>query len=172
MNIHPIFVHFPVALLTVYAVLELLRFKTLTDKAYWFYVKAVILIAGTLGAFVSLSSGEGAEHALSDRSLRPLVEMHSTFANASSWIFGILAVVYLISWISKTSYNEKLVNSMFSKIWHIKVMIAEKILGSYATVILALAGLAAITITGALGGAIVYGPDVDPIVSWVYHLFY
>jgi hypothetical protein len=29
-----------------------------------------------------------------------------------------------------------------------------------------------VTIVGALGGALVYGPEVDPVVSVVYHLFF
>lgn len=37
---------------------------------------------------------------------------------------------------------------------------------------LALIGLIAITMTGALGGAIVYGPNVDPVVKFVYSLFF
>ena len=38
--------------------------------------------------------------------------------------------------------------------------------------LIALVGIVVITITGALGGAIVYGPEVDPIVSVIYHLFF
>ena len=33
-------------------------------------------------------------------------------------------------------------------------------------------GLVAVTITGALGGALVYGPDVDPFVSLIYRLLF
>lgn len=170
MDIHPIFVHFPIALLTVYAILELIRFEKITSQAYYFYVKASILIVGTLGAFASLSTGEGAEHGV-DRSLRALVEIHSTFATISTWIFVILSAVYLIIWISKTEYNQKLNESTLAKIWNIKLNIANKIFNSSLTmVILALIGLLAITMTGALGGAIVYGPEIDPIVSFFYHL--
>ena len=160
MNIHPIFVHFPIALMTIYAIAELLRFKKLMQTTYWFYVKAMLVIVGMVSAFPALNTGETAEH-LADRSLRPLIEMHSTFANASTWIFGFLALVYLVSWISKSEWNQKLLNSGFAKIWTIKVNIANYILNSYIPIILALIGLATITITGALGGAIVYGPDID-----------
>jgi len=34
----------------------------------------------------------------------------------------------------------------------------------------ALIGLAAIVVTGALGAAIVYGPDIDPFVKIIYSL--
>lgn len=170
MDIHPIFVHFPIALLTVYSILELIRFEKITSQAYYFYVKACILIIGTLGAFASLSTGEMAERSV-DRSLHGLVEMHSTFAAISTWIFVVLSAIYLIIWISKTEYNQKLNNSSFAKIWNIKLNIANKIFNNKVLMVtLAILGLMAITMTGALGGAIVYGPDVDPIVSFFYHL--
>lgn len=171
MNIHPILVHFPIALMTIYAIAELIRFQKVKDLAYWFYIKAFLLIAGTLTSFLALSTGETAEH-LSNRSLRPLIEIHSNFAGASVWIFGILSAVYLIALINKSSFNQKLIDSSFGKIWNIKVNIANRILNSYLPIILALAGLIAITITGALGGAIVYGPEVDPIVNFIYNLFF
>jgi len=38
--------------------------------------------------------------------------------------------------------------------------------------VLAIAGIIAITFTGALGAAIVYGSDVDPIVKIIYGLFF
>lgn len=171
MNIHPIFVHFPIALLTVYAIAELLRFKSLREKSYFFYVKAVLVIGGTLSAFLALNTGETAEH-LQDRALRPLIEIHSTFATVSTWIFVVLALAYLVGLIERSTYNLKLQQSRFAKIWNIKIRVANYILSSYISIVLACAGLIAITITGALGGAIVYGPTIDPIVNYVYHLFF
>ena len=44
MNIHPIFVHFPIALLTLYSLAELIRWRRITELAYWFYVKAFAMI--------------------------------------------------------------------------------------------------------------------------------
>mgnify|MGYP000488192561 CR=1 FL=1 len=128
-------------------------------------------ISGVLSAFLALNTGDTAEH-LQDRSLRPLIEMHSTFATASTWIFAVLALAYLVGLIKRSAYNEKLLDSRFAKIWNLKILVANYILSSYISVILALAGLVAITITGALGGAIVYGPAIDPIVNYVYHLFF
>lgn len=171
MDIHPIFVHFPIALMTIYAIAEIVSFTKLKETAYWFYVKAVLVISGTLFAFLSLNTGETAEH-LANKTLRPLIETHSKYANASTWIFGFLALVYVISWIGKTSMSQKLYNSGYAKIWNIKLKGAEWVLGSPIMLILSIVGLATITITGALGGAIVYGPEIDPIVSFIYHLFF
>lgn len=171
MDIHPIFVHFPIALLTIYAIAELIRFRKLINTIYWFYVKAILVIVGTLSAFLALNTGEGAEDSVS-RSLRPLVEMHSSFASVSTWIFGIIAIIYLISWINKSEFNQRIQVSSIGNQWNKVVVIVNRILNSSFIILLALIGLVLITITGGLGGAIVYGPDIDPIVNFIYHLFF
>ena len=48
MNIHPLLVHFPIALLTIYSLLELVPFKQIYRQSYWFYTKAIILIIGSI----------------------------------------------------------------------------------------------------------------------------
>lgn len=171
MDIHPIFVHFPIALLTIYAIAELIRFRKLINTIYWFYVKAILVIVGTLSAFLALNTGEGAEDSVS-RSLRPLVEMHSSFASVSTWIFGIIAIIYLISWINKSEFNQRIQASSIGNQLNKVVVIVNRILNSSFIILLALIGLVLITITGGLGGAIVYGPDIDPIVNFIYHLFF
>ncbi len=172
MNIHPIFVHFPIALMTVYAIAELIRFRKLTEAAYWFYVKAVLVIGGTVSAFLALNTGESAEQLL-DHSLRPLINMHADFADASTLIFGLIAAIYLIVWVSKSEFNKKLSDSQIGPLWTKLSTFINSILNmSIIMIVLALIGLIAITITGGLGGAIVYGPNVDPIVGFIYHLFF
>ncbi len=91
MNIHPILVHFPIALLTLYAVCELLPLKALTRQTYWFYVKAVLVITGTLGGVAAYLAGEAIEDQFKTASLSSLVETHSTFAITSILIFAILS---------------------------------------------------------------------------------
>lgn len=172
MNIHPIFVHFPIALLTIYAFMEIIRIKKLNDLPYYFYIKASFLIIGTLTSFLALWTGGMAEDAMGNQGNK-LIEMHSTFAVISVWIFVILALAYLNSWIQKSPLNAKILqikNETILKIWNLKVKIANKILSSPISIILALIGLTTITITGALGGAIVYGQYVDPIVKFIYNL--
>ena len=50
MNLHPIFVHFPIALFTLYALLECARFKKLQEQTYYFYLKAFLVITGGLAS--------------------------------------------------------------------------------------------------------------------------
>lgn len=162
MNIHPLFVHFPIALLTVYALAEMLWFEKIKNQAWWWNVKALLLGVGTLGGFAALQTGEIAEEI---RGGSQLIETHSTYAAATVWIFGILALMYVIAGIRMYfgSYVQAGVSgrifTFFSTIERVVVRIAP---------LLACVGLVTLMITGALGGAIVYGPDTDPVVSFIY----
>lgn len=157
MNIHPIFVHFPLAFLSVYAFFEIVRIKQFTRAQWYLPVKKALLYIGTLTSFLTLQTGEMAEEALGFHS--NLVEAHSTWATGSVWIFAILAIAYLIPIFETKNW--------FSRIRFTSVI--AKYIRLYAPVI-ALIGLIAITIAGALGGAIVYGKNADPIVRIVYNL--
>ena len=172
MNIHPILVHFPIALLTIYAIMECLRFKKLNETSYFFNIKAAFVIIGSLTALITFSSGDAAEHAVRTASNRALIEMHSNFAGISTAIFAVIAIVYLIEWLKETKWKDKVTHSLFKKVWNAADTYAAQILSNPWLPVVAFLGLVAITITGALGGAITYGPSIDPIVSFVYHLFF
>lgn len=169
MNIHPIVVHFPIAILTVYAVLEFLSISHRFRAIAWLQsTKAFLVIVGAVTALLTLSTGEAAEHALTDQTLRPLVEMHATFAAIASDIFVVLALVYVFvcaqrqAWYIKTpSFIQTLIR------WYLKVFNHVWVLA-----VLAMLGFIAMTITGSLGGAIVYGPEIDPVVSFFYNFFF
>lgn len=177
MNIHPIFVHFPIALLTIYAIMEIIRFKKLDNLPYYFYIKATFVIIGSLSASLALQTGEVAEHIFrGDSTVRGLINMHSAFAEFSSYIFAILSVLYAIAWINRTNIrNNPIVQKIFitpiEKLWVFATKITDYILSNnLIMIIIGIIGLATITITGALGGAIVYGPKVDPVVNFIYNL--
>lgn len=170
MNIHPIAVHFPIALLTVYAILELLSgMSWLRNQPWKTGVKSFLLVVGTVFAFFTLSTGEGAEQTVTDRSLHSLVETHAFFASASTYIFLGLALIYIFRtartrlwYVTKVPKVLRTIIDWYSRAFDRRWFIA----------LVALVGLVAITVTGALGGAIVYGPDVDPIVKAIYNIFF
>jgi len=156
-------VHFPIGLLATYSVLELL--KHYTKKDYWFNVRAVLLYLGLIGAFAALGSGGLIEDEFKYKFVQ-LFEMHELFASISTWLYFALALYYIIIQFEKelkivTKY--KIIDKIFKnykKIFDI----------SYIRIIIVLLALIAITITGALGAAMVSGPNVDPIVSFIYSI--
>ncbi len=171
MNLHPIFVHFPIALLTIYAILELLRFKKLIALSYWFYIKATLVIVGSASSILALITGNIAEEGIPPGTLRDIVEIHSTFALSTLIIFGILALIYIVVWIDRENLGSRIALSPMGEAWNNIVKFAHRMFGSPFMPIMAIFGLIIITITGALGGSIVYGPETDPLVKLIYKLF-
>ena len=173
MNIHPLFVHFPIAMLIVYAICELIRFRAVLAKPYWFYFKAFLVIIGSVSAFVTVKTGQMAEDVIREATGRvsDLIETHSTFALISTWLFTVLALLYIIAWIHKEKPHFFASFQFLAVRWLLVCRIARIVFSPAVLVILAVLGLCAISITGALGGAIVYGPDFDPFSKFVYGLF-
>ena len=169
MNIHPFFVHFPIALLAIYAVLEMIHCRKIMHKIEFFYVKFFLLLAGTVGAFFSL--GTGGDAVRLHRDVLALVKVHSTYATITTIIFTVLLCVYIFDWVYMV-YDEKLLASKLSKIWKFKKMIIHNIFTGPVIITLAILGLITLLITGALGGAIVYGISGDPFTAFVYKIFF
>jgi uncharacterized membrane protein len=172
MNIHPIFVHFPIALLTVYAILELIRFKKITDQTWFEYVKGSFVIIGALSSSLALQTGELAEELYEkNNEVSNLIETHANWAGFASYLFAILAVLYAIHFVIKSPLHIKIQNTFVKPFWLFIVSISETLFKTvWFMMIASFVGIIAITITGALGGAIVYGPDVDPVVKIIYSL--
>jgi len=168
MNIHPLFVHFPIGLLVAYAVLEILPLARWYPQAPWDAIKTVLVLFGSLGAVVASGTGEIAEKLLNDETLHELIETHSAFAAASTFFFGVLAFSYFVRWISQHHHIFEGRLRSLSFIDSIAIVIAKRPI----TLLFTSAGLIAISITGALGAAIVYGPDADFLVTIVYSFFF
>lgn len=171
-NIHPAFVHFPIALLLVYAFFELLSATRAKNWPHIQSTKHICLLFGTLGAFASLQTGEIAEEAFSgsDATLHQLIETHSLWANISTIVFTAILLARLIVWLAKQPALDRPNVSIFKRVLFVLVPLAKRIEQVPVVQLLAAFGLIAITITGALGAAIVYGPEVDPLVQVIYSL--
>lgn len=160
-NIHPIIVHFPIALLFVYSILKVLPLKRWFPNGAWKHIKRALLFFGTLGAFAALSTGELAENFT--HANRALVEAHSTFATIATWIYGSLLAGEIAS-IIRSEYGTKINSSFVLKClsWIERIFCQH-----FFSRILAIVGLIAITVTGLLGGVMVYGTTADPLAGIV-----
>jgi uncharacterized membrane protein len=173
MNIHPLLVHFPIAFFTVYAVMELVRMKKVIQRQEWFYIKAVVLLIGFLGSLAALMTGDIAKDAIGNLGNRQLISLHEFFAELTIFIFGTLAGSYVVAGLRRfdiSGITQK--DGVTRGIWAVLVYIEELILHTPLVILFALLGLAAVTITGGLGGSIVYGPNNDFATSLIYHFFF
>ena len=176
MNIHPLIVHFPIALLVAYSVLEISGYVWPASRrvAWVFPVKAFTLFVGTLAAFVALVTGEIAEELIEGSALGYILEVHSLVAGVTTILYVILAAAYLNRVFDKNGWFDRIAssNAFLAWGWRAKKYIAHLILDTWFLPVVALLALIGITVTGALGAAMVYGPNADPFVSFVYHLFW
>jgi len=169
--IHPLFVHFPIGMLVVYGLLELIRFRFVLRELYWFYIKASLSIFGTLLAYFTLATGDGAEHYIRQTGndfQRSLVDVHAGFAGTTTIIFSIAAFAYLIEWLHRIPKTNNFFSLKFPKVYEILMKISLFIRKPFIIMPLAVLGIILMTITGGLGATMVYGPDVDPIVHAIY----
>ncbi len=171
MNVHPLLVHFPVAMFTVFAFLEFLPEKKIAkyiDINIKYHIGLFLLVVGVAGASAALASGEAIEDSF--RALNYIVEVHSAFATATTWIFGALLFAYIFKYIARLQFWTNL-QKQFSFLQFVQKL-ANVLFQRQVRLLLAIIGLISISITGALGGAIAYGPEIDPFVSFVYNLFF
>jgi uncharacterized membrane protein len=191
MNLHPIFVHFPIALLVLYVLFEIglplkrslyrmfrwentVQYQWLMNPV-WDSIKSFLVITGTVLAFPTLFTGENAEHiymsvasspeAFAQSSIGRLIEAHSTFAVLSVVLFSILAVGYVAEILISVFPQSRTIKT--TCVWIVRILAQTPV-----RILLALVGMGALTITGALGGAISHGSDTDPVVKFVYSLFF
>ncbi len=168
MNIHPLLVHFPIALLSIYSVMEILRIKALTGQEWWFYTKSAFLLLGSASTAPTVLAGKLAEGNFPDA--RYLVEVHSTWAQATSVIFVLLSFCYFVAILDKHVIFGINPSKLFPAPWGLAVKLEKFVLETFVVVPIVLAGLMAIVVTGALGGAIVYGKNLDPFTVFIYNL--
>ena len=165
---HPLVVHFPIALLLVYAAAEVIRLPIFRRISWWKDLKGTLVILGSIGALAAVETGDSASHALSKNAspwLKSALERHEQFAEITLILFSILALGYLLRWISKSNYFSEYKNKpAHQKTLYCVEKTCGMLLAPSVSFLLALIGLASITITGALGGLIAHGP-IDPIAK-------
>ena len=97
-----------------------------------------------------------------------LVDLHQWVNISATVLFGILGASYAVIWLNQNP------PSMFKSAWwwQMKVKVANFILQTPIVILITLGAFFLITIGGALGGIIVYGPDVDPVTSLLSNILH
>lgn len=176
MNIHPLFVHFPIGMLVMYGLMELVPARFVTRFAWWDGAKQFLLSAGFIAVIPTLITGDMASDLIRGLVPQQVIERHEMMAGLTTIIFAILASAYLVRLFMRTGWGDRmsawLWGGKLAFMWRLKQRVAGLILDTPVRPLLALMGLVAITLTGGLGAAIVYGPNIDPAVTFIYSLFF
>ena len=161
-------VHFPIALLTIYALMEVLSYLFFRASTTALRVKGFLVIVGAASSVPTIVSGLMIKgQFMGDERLAQTVQTHQYFAFSTLILFSFLALIYAVLFLQESPWQHRLATKRWWVILQAKAVCYQK------TVLLpslALIGLCLVTMTGALGGGLVYGPEIDPMVSFIYRL--
>lgn len=176
MDLHPIIVHTPVALLTLFALCEILTIiPSVRRSKSFFWIRAFLLGVGFLATFAATASGDNAWH-MNRATVNPyLVHTHEEYAGMTQIAFGILSAIYLLEIFAQDIFRPETRLGAWVLKWRAtRIGMIKARLGTWfmrnvwVTILGSLVGLTLVTITGALGGAVVYGPQAkDPVIPWI-----
>lgn len=143
--IHPLFVHFPIALLLIGSLVLIVKranlFPVYTSQLH--FTTLLMLTIGTLDAWAAVITGEMAYKIVGRTLCDPtVVHTHETFAKLTAFLFTTITII-------------EFANSKYKKGYFIKKTFLRKVLG-ILSVVLALSGIATISYVGHLGGKLVY----------------
>lgn len=134
MPLHPLIVHFPIALLLFGTLIEILA---LWNRQRFNTTGTILLIAGFVTGIISYITGEDAEHFAEEKwgdGVHSWIETHETLALVSLLLFG-------------GATGLKILGYYFPRYQRVMWIIV---------IILAIAGSTTLAITGHYGGKIVY----------------
>ena len=95
-GLHPLVVHFPIALLFVAPVLVVLGLVARNGRKYFFASALVLMVIGTVALFMAVSTGAAAEE-LAEHvpNAAAVLERHEDLAGVARTVFTILTLLFL-----------------------------------------------------------------------------
>lgn len=95
-ELHPKIIHFPIAFLMFYPLIELLFL--ISQKEFFNKTSFLFLIAGIIGAFTAVLSGNQAFELVKlwPGDSKEVFSLHQTYANISIWYFTVLLVLRFV----------------------------------------------------------------------------
>lgn len=155
MNLHPLIVHFPIAILTIYSISEFITHKKLLKTDFWFYFKAILVILGVIFSIIAVITAGNINSNLN--------ESYNFWLNKTTIVFGIIALAYSIVWIDKLEKLSFNYGTLIEKFWRLITKLSRLILRKrWIIIILAIIGFILLLITEALSELIVYG-NINPL---------
>jgi uncharacterized membrane protein len=142
-NLHPLVIHFPIALIVVAAFADLI--DTLVGRPKWMASAATMLfVLGSLSAIVACLTGQQAlDTVLMPGMAHPIVQAHRTWAIATTIYFTVLTLIRLgVAFRSPVAFRYRV-----------------------ALLVVALVGVAGLQQTAERGGRLVYEQGVGVIGS-------
>ena len=97
-DFHFFFTHFPIALICLIGIIELLRLFIKTIPSF---MSLIILFISTLMSFLSVQSGQIEKSIITDQNLLRIIEKHETFGNIVMWYSIVLLFVWFLLHLKK-----------------------------------------------------------------------
>lgn len=165
MDLHPLVVHFPIAMLFVWSVIEIVRPQKWIPAVSWGSVQVVMLGVGFFGALAALITGDIAAEGLQNE----IVDVHETVAQITTFIYAVFVVDMALPFVLRVLVRI-LPEGLYAMCVRVARIVESIMQRSFVRRMGALLGVIFLTLTGMLGGAMVYGPNADPLTPYVLTL--
>ncbi len=166
MNLHPLIVHFPVALLTLYVMMEVVMQFAFKKNPTAHIIKHLLLYTGTVFIFFSLASGEDAVFKTQFADGPSTLSLHEEFAEMCRNIFLVISLIYIAGEPILLKTQKYISLKLLQKLATLSTLLQKY----RVTLILALVGFIVLSAVGALGGAITRGVEHDPLAKIILQL--